>query len=70
MIRDLAQLGDRDIGALKTLASVHASAISHTPNLHDPHQFSKETPKLKMAISELRIHPDDFLIRRSGIYIF
>jgi hypothetical protein len=61
MIRDIAQLGDRDIQALRVLAMVHASAISHAPNLHDPHQFSKETPALKTAISGLGIHPDDFL---------
>ena len=61
MIRDLAQLGDRDIEALSILASVHASAISHMPNLQSPDWFSKETPALKHAIANSGIHPDDFL---------
>jgi len=61
MIRDIAQLGDRDIQVLKILATVHAGAISYAPNLHDPHQFSKETPRLKTAIADAKIHPDDFL---------
>ncbi len=61
MIRDIAQLGDRDLRVLGILATVHASAISHTPNLHDPDAFSRETPRLKTAIAESGIHPDDFL---------
>jgi hypothetical protein len=61
MIRDLAQLGDRDIQVLHILATVHATAISHMPNLQDPHQFSKETPTLKTAIGNSTIHRDDFL---------
>ena len=61
MIRDVALLGDRDIQVLGILATVHASAVSHTPNLQDPHQFSKESPKLKMAIADSGIHRDDFL---------
>ncbi len=61
MIRDLAQLGDRDIQVLEILASVHASAVSHMPNLQNPDPFSRETPRLKTAIAESGIHPDDFL---------
>jgi hypothetical protein len=61
MIRDIAQLGDRDIQVLGILATVHASAILHAPNLQDPQQFSKETPGLKTAIAASGIHPDDFL---------
>ena len=61
MIRDLAQLGGQDIFVLGVLATVHASAISHTPNLHDPDAFSRETPTLKAKIAESGIHPDDFL---------
>jgi hypothetical protein len=61
MIRDLAQLGDRDIQVLGMLATVHASAVAHTPNLQDPQQFSKETPRLKTAIADSGIHRDDFL---------
>jgi hypothetical protein len=61
MIRDIAHLEDRDIRVLGILAAVHASAVSHTPNLQDPHQFSKETPRLKTAIAESGVHPDDFL---------
>jgi hypothetical protein len=61
MIRDLAQLGDRDVQVLGILATVHASAISHMPGLQDPHQFSKEAPALKAAIASSGIHHDDFL---------
>jgi hypothetical protein len=61
MIRDIAQLGDRDIEVLGILARVHASAVLHAPNLQDPHQFSKETPALKTAIADSGIHPDYFL---------
>jgi hypothetical protein len=61
MIRDIAQLADRDIQVLGILAAVHASAISHTPNLQNPDPFSRESPKLKTAIAESGIHPDDFL---------
>jgi len=61
MIRDIAQLGDRDIRVLEILASVHASAVSHMPNLQNPDPFSRETPRLKTAIAESGIHPDDFL---------
>jgi len=61
MIRDIAQLGDRDIQVLGILATVHASAVSHMPNLQSPDAFSRETPKLKTTIAESGIHPDDFL---------
>jgi hypothetical protein len=61
LISDLAQLGDRDIEVLGILATVHASAISHMPNLQNPDAFSRETPRLKTAIAESAIHPDDFL---------
>src|SRR5260370_13711064 len=56
LIRDLAQLGDRDTQVLGILATVHAGAVAHTPNLQDPHQFSKETPKLKTALTDSGIH--------------
>ena len=61
MIRDVAQLGDRDIQVLDILATVHASAVSHMPNLQNPDPFSRETPRLKTAIAESGIHRDDFL---------
>jgi hypothetical protein len=61
MVRDIAQLGDRDIQVLGILAAVHATAVAYTPNLQDPHQFSKETPRLKAAIGDSGIHRDDFL---------
>lgn len=61
MIRDIAQLGEKDLEVLRILASVHASAISHAPNLNDPDSFSRETPTLKRRVAESRIHPDDFL---------
>jgi hypothetical protein len=61
MIRDIAQLGDRDTKVLSMLEAVHASAISTTPNLHEPDSFSRETPTLNRAISEAGFHRDDFL---------
>ena len=61
MIRDLAQLGNKDVQVLNILANVHATAIANMPNLHDPHQFSKETPALTIAIGNSGMHRDDFL---------
>ena len=61
MIRDIAQLEDRDIQVLEILASVYASAVLHMPNLQNPDPFSRETPRLKTAIAESGIHRDDFL---------
>jgi hypothetical protein len=61
MIRDIAQLGNRDIQVLGILSTVHASAVSHMPNLQNPDPFSRETPKLKAAIADSGIHRDDFL---------
>jgi len=61
MIRDIAQLGERDVKVLGILSSVHSSAISHVPNLNDSDSFSRETPALKRAVAASEIHPDDFL---------
>jgi len=61
MIRDISQLSERDIHVLGMLATVHAAALLYAPNLHDPHQFSKESPKLKAEIGNSGIHRDDFL---------
>jgi hypothetical protein len=61
MIRDIAHLSERDLRVLGILATVHANALSYAPNLQDPHQFSKETPKLKIEVTKSGIHPDDFL---------
>jgi hypothetical protein len=61
LIRDLAQLSDRDVQALQILAKVHSTAISQMPDLGDPHQFSKETKNLLKASSESGFHRDDFL---------
>jgi hypothetical protein len=61
MIRDIAQLGEKDLKVLTILKTVHASAISTAPNLHEPDAFSRETPTLNRAISEAGFHRDDFL---------
>lgn len=61
MIRDIAQLGEKDLRVLGILASVHASAIASAPNLHEPDPFSRETPTLNRAINGSGIHRDDFL---------
>lgn len=61
IIRDIAQLGDRDLKVLGILRSVHSSAISRVPNLNDSDSFSRETPALKRAVAESGIHSDDFL---------
>ena len=44
MIRDVAQLGDRDIQVLGILATVHASAISYAPNLSGPESVQQRNP--------------------------
>jgi hypothetical protein len=61
MIRDIAQLAERDIDVLGVLNSVHSSAIAHAPNLNNSDSFSRETPALKRAVAKSGIHPDDFL---------
>jgi hypothetical protein len=61
MVRDLAQLGDRDIQVLGILAAVHAETISHAPNLQDPNQFSAQTSTLMTTVAKSGIHRDDFL---------
>lgn len=61
LIRDIAQLGEKDLTVLRILASVHASAIASAPNLYEPDAFSRETPTLNRKINESGIHHDDFL---------
>lgn len=63
MLRDIAQLGEKDLRVLAVLKTVHASAISHAPNLNHPDSFSRETPTLKKEVAKSGIHPDDFLGR-------
>lgn len=61
LIRDIGQLGDRDLKVLEILGRTHASAIKSAPNLYEPDAFSRETPNLNRAINESGIHRDDFL---------
>ena len=61
MIRDIAQLAEKDIKVLDILSSVHASAISASPNLYEPDAFSRETAALMRDIRSSGIHSDDFL---------
>jgi hypothetical protein len=61
LIRDVGQLGERDLNVLSILRSVHSSAIATAPNLNTPDAFSRETPALNGAIDVSRIHRDDFL---------
>ncbi|GEM_PF-2770901 len=61
MIRDIAQLGDKDLKVLATLKTVHSAALSATPNLNDADSFSRETTALKKAVAKSGVHPDDFL---------
>ncbi len=61
IIRDIAQLGDRDLRVLGILAAVHASAIATAPNLYEPDAFSRETAALMRDIRSSGIHSDDFL---------
>jgi len=61
MIRDIAQLGERDLKVLGILATVHAPAIKSAPNLFEPDAFSRETGTLMRHVAESGIHPDDFL---------
>jgi hypothetical protein len=61
MIRDIAQLGDRDTKVLSMLEAVHAPAISSSPNLYEPDAFSRETAALMRDVRASGIHSDDFL---------
>jgi len=61
MIRDISQLGVRDLEALTILRTVHAAAIAHTPNFHDPNAFSGETATLMCQADAAGFHRDDFL---------
>lgn len=61
MIRDIAQLGERDLKVLSMLKTVHASAISTAPNLYEPDAFSRETAALMRDVKSSGIHSDDFL---------
>jgi len=61
MIRDIAQLGERDLKVLRMLETVHATAISTAPNLYEPDPFSRETAALMRDIKSSGIHSDDFL---------
>ena len=61
MIRDIAQLGDKDLKVLSILRKVHSSAIETAPNLYEPDPFSRETGTLNTAIGVNGFHRDDFL---------
>lgn len=61
MIRDIAQLGDRDMKVLSMLETVHVSAITSSPNLYEPDAFSRETAALMRDVRSSGIHSDDFL---------
>src|SRR6266851_5711344 len=61
MIRDIGQLGDRDMKVLGMLEAVHASAITSSPNLYEPDAFSRETAALMRDVRLSGIHSDDFL---------
>ncbi len=61
MIRDIAQLGEKDLRVLSILRQVHNAAIETAPNLYEPDAFSRETHTLNQAIGVNGFHPDDFL---------
>jgi hypothetical protein len=61
LIRDIAQLGDRDLKVLRILAQTHASAIKSAPDLYEPDAFSRETAALMRDVRESGSHSDDFL---------
>ena len=61
MIRDIAQLGDKDLKVLSILRHVHSSAIETAPNLYEPDPFSRETVTLNTAVGVNGFHRDDFL---------
>jgi hypothetical protein len=61
MIRDIAQLGEKDIKVLNILSSVHASVIATSPNFNEPDAFSRETATLMREVRSSGVHPDDFL---------
>lgn len=61
LIRDIAQLAEKDLKALSMLRTVHAAAIATAPNLFEPDAFSRETAALMRDVNLSGFHPDDFL---------
>lgn len=61
MIRDIGQLGEKDVKVLGILFSAHSSAISTYPNLIESDAFSRETPRFMQAVATSGPHADDFL---------
>jgi len=61
MIRDIAQLREKDLKVLAILKTVHAVAIESAPDLYEPDAFSRETATLMRKVSESGIHSDEFL---------
>jgi hypothetical protein len=61
MIRDIAQLGEKDVKVLGILFSAHSSAISTYPNLIETDAFSREARRFMQAVATSGLHADDFL---------
>jgi len=59
-IRAIAQLGEKDIKALKLLEAVFLDVIKVYPNMHDPNPFTERAAELLKAARQDGFHPDDF----------
>jgi hypothetical protein len=66
-IRDIAQLSDQDIEALKILYSVYAPLFSGETIDLNPNQFVDRMKYVTQAIQEARIQPDEFYSRCSRL---
>lgn len=60
MIRDVAQLGDRDVEALDVLRTTFRSVIDQYPNLNDPNAFTMGMDGYRTAINLNGFDPEDF----------
>lgn len=59
-IRDIAQLGEQDIYALRLLKTAFRDVIRHLPNLNDPNAFTERVEDYRTTITLAKIDPEDF----------
>jgi hypothetical protein len=66
-IRDLAQLTEEDIIALRILDDVTGDLARSLSNLHTPDPFTRINKELLIEIHKRGVHPDDFYSRCSRL---
>ena len=59
-IKAIAQLGEKDIEALRLLHTVFADVVTVYPNMHDPNPFTEKAQELLKIVAEAGFHRDDF----------